>query len=115
MPNSYLSYPAMRSFDMTPEARLDRLERISKLFVRAGRRYRHNLRSLDEKINIIVDSQIKNDERLSRAEQELSMLSQRTERLFSQLAESQANTDRRLNSLIDLVNPKSIGDSSCNN
>jgi hypothetical protein len=48
---------------MTREQRLDRLERIAKLFVRAGVRYRRDLRDLGDKLNILVDSQIKNEER----------------------------------------------------
>ena len=38
---------------MTPEARLDRLERIAKLFVRDTLRQRQNLRRLDEKIGTL--------------------------------------------------------------
>jgi hypothetical protein len=53
---------------MTPEARLDRLERIAKLFVRAGLRYRRDLRELGEKINIMVNTQMQNDERFARNE-----------------------------------------------
>ena len=54
---------------MTPEQRLDRLERIAKLFVRAGLRTRTNIRSQhdtirdhreslreqNEKINILIN------------------------------------------------------------
>ena len=41
---------------MTTEQRLERIERIAKLFVRAGLRERRNRQYLDEKINIIVMS-----------------------------------------------------------
>lgn len=70
---------------MTPEARLDRLERIAKLFVTAGLRARGNMRDLDEKISILVDAQIANEER------------------FATLAESQRHTDQKLDVLIDIV------------
>lgn len=70
---------------MTPEQRLDRIERIAKLFVRAGLRARRDMRDLNEKISIIVDAQIANEER------------------FAKLAESQAHTDKRLDALIDIV------------
>jgi D-serine deaminase-like pyridoxal phosphate-dependent protein len=70
---------------MTPEQRLDRLEQIAKLFVKAGLRERRRMNEMDEKIEILIDMQIKNEER------------------FSQLAESQEHTDRRLDALIDII------------
>ena len=70
---------------MTPEERLDRLERIAKLMVRAGLRARRQARQQDDKITIMIDAQIKNEER------------------FKELAESQKHTDRRLDALIDIV------------
>ena len=45
---------------MTSEQRLDRLERVAKLFVRAGPRARRGMREQDEKINVIIDNQIAN-------------------------------------------------------
>ena len=86
---------------MTPEQRLDRLERIAKLFVRAGVRARHDMRQLDEKINIIVDAQIKNEERFARNEER-----------FAQLAESQTHSDRRLDALIDIIREGRNGNTS---
>ena len=70
---------------MTHEQRLDRLERIARLMVRAGLRARRELRQQDDKITIMIDAQIKNEDR------------------FAELAESQKNTDRRLDALIDIV------------
>jgi hypothetical protein len=67
------------------EERLDRLERIAKLLVRAGLRARREMRSQDDKITIMIDAQIKNEER------------------FAELAESQKHTDRRLDALIVIV------------
>jgi len=51
---------------MTPEQRLDRLERIAKLFVRAGARARGTIRSIEGKVNIILDAQVANEERFAR-------------------------------------------------
>lgn len=62
--------------------RLDRLERVVKLMVRAGRRERRDWR---ERYTALLDSQMQNEER------------------FATLAESQAHTDQRLNALIDIV------------
>ena len=67
------------------EERLDRLERIAKLLVRAGLRARRELRQQDDKITIMIDAQIKNEER------------------FAELAEALKNTDRKLDALIDVV------------
>lgn len=67
------------------EERLDRLERIAKLLVRAGLRARRELRQQDDKITIMMDAQLKNEER------------------FAQLAKSQEQTDRRLDALIEIV------------
>ena len=78
---------------MTSEQRLDRLERIARLFVTADVRTRRNMRELDDKIGIIVDAQIANEER------------------FATLAESQTHTDQKLNALIDIIQRKSNGDS----
>jgi pyruvate-formate lyase len=74
------------------EERLDRLERIAKLLVRAGLRARRELRQQDDKITIMIDAQIKNEERFAKLAQ-----------AQTELAESQAHTDRRLGALIDIV------------
>jgi len=77
---------------MTPEERLDRLERIAKQLVRAGLRARRQARQQDDKITIMIDAQIKNEERFQKlADAQI------------ELAESQAHTDRRLDALIDIV------------
>jgi hypothetical protein len=70
---------------MSTEDRLDRLERIARLMVRAGLRARREMRQQDDKITILIDAQLRNEER------------------FAKLAESQAHTDRRLDALIDII------------
>ncbi len=74
------------------EERLDRLERIAKLLVRAGLRARREMRQQDDKITIMMDAQIKNEERFAKLAQ-----------AQTELAESQAHADRRLSALIDIV------------
>ena len=53
---------------MTPDQRLDRTERILTLFVRAGRRarseWREQSRAQDEKINILIQTQIETTEQI---------------------------------------------------
>ena len=84
---------------MTPEERLDRLERIARLMVRAGLRARREMRQQDDKITIMIDAQIKNEDRFA----ELTESQKKTDRRFAELVESQKHTDRRLDALIDLV------------
>ena len=113
---------------MSPEARLDRLERIAKLFVRAGVRYRRDLLELGDKLNIIVNAQMesserfarnealfqlrseeyekrfnRNEERFNRNEERLTKLAKHTDQKFAELAASQARTDRALGELIEIV------------
>ncbi len=71
--------------EMTSEARLNRLERIARLLVKAGMRGRARIREHDDKINILLNAQI------------------RTEESLVTLAESQTHTDRRLDALIDII------------
>ena len=74
---------------MTPEQRLDRLERIAKLFAKAGLRARSQFRKQYE---ILMDAQMRNEERFARNEER-----------FKRLANSQIHTDQRLDALIDII------------
>ena len=47
---------------MTPEQRLDRLERVAKLFVAAGLRAREQSRDQHENINILINMHMQNGE-----------------------------------------------------
>ncbi|MBA2527571.1 MAG: hypothetical protein H0V18_17590 [Pyrinomonadaceae bacterium] len=89
---------------MTPEQRFDRLERIMKLVVKAGLRARGQMREQGERINMIIDLQIQNEERFGRNEER-----------FAKLAEAQAHTERRLDALIEIVWEGRNGRSSTNN
>ena len=86
---------------MTSEQRLDRLERIAKLVVRAGVHARRREREQDEKINIIIDAQVKNEERFAKLAE-----------AQTELAISQAHTDRRLDALIDIIREQRNGKSN---
>ena len=95
---------------MTHEQRLDRLERIARLMVRAGLRARREMRQQDDKITIMIDAQIKNEDRFAKLVQasedrfaELAASQKNTDRILAELAESQKRTDRRLDVLIDIV------------
>jgi len=76
---------------VTIEQRLDRLERIAKLFVRAGLRARRNMRELDEKINMLVDAQIKAEDRLKKFDER----SAKSDERFAKFDERSAKSDER--------------------
>ena len=86
---------------MTPEQRFDRLERIVKLMIKAGLGARKQSREQDEKLAMIINLQMENEERFAKlaASQE-------------QLAASQEHTDQRLDALIDIVRRKVNGESA---
>ena len=98
---------------MTQEERLDRLERIARLMVRAGLRARREMRQQDDKITIMIDAQIKNEDRFAELAESKNQHDDKikimidaqikNENRFAELAESQKNTNRRLDGLIDIV------------
>src|SRR6266404_529364 len=91
--------------------RQDRLERIAMLMARAGLRVR---RVQNGKINIIIDAQIKNEDRFAQNEERFAKLAeaqQLTDQRFKELAESQKLTDQSLNALIDIVRRNRNGNS----
>ncbi|CAN5456940.1 hypothetical protein BH20ACI3_BH20ACI3_24050 [soil metagenome] len=89
---------------MTPEQRFDRLERIVKLMVKAGLRARSQMREQGERINVIIDFQMQNEEKFGRNEERIA-----------KLVEAQVHTDRRLDALIDIVRKGRNGRTSNNN
>ncbi|MCM3906082.1 MAG: hypothetical protein ND866_30730 [Pyrinomonadaceae bacterium] len=113
---------------MTPEQRLDRLERIAKLLANAGMRARRELRrdfwNHDHKINYLADLQIENEARFAKLAESQVHLDESHARLaesqahldesHAKLAESQANTNQRLDALIDILK-NGNGGSSVNN
>src|SRR5258705_12613921 len=96
---------------MTHEERLDRLERIARLMVRAGLRARRELRQQDDKITIMIDAQIKNEDRFAELansqnqhDDKITIMIDaqvKNEDRFAELAESQKNTDRILADLAE--------------
>jgi chromosome segregation ATPase len=78
------------------------------MMARAGYRARNELRERagehEDKINHLVDLQIKNEEKFARNEER-----------FAKLAQSQTDTDRRLNALIDIIKEGRNGDPPSSN
>lgn len=56
---------------MTPEQRLDRLERVAKLFVAAGLRAREQSREQHDRINILITMHNKNEDQWRAKSEEL--------------------------------------------
>ena len=81
---------------MTPEQRLDRLERIATLLAKAGLGAHSQFRKQHE---ILMDTQMRNEMRFERNEERFA----RNEERFKRLAESQIHTDQRLDALIDII------------
>ena len=102
---------------MTPEQKLDRLERIARLMVKAGLKARKYSREQDEKINMIINAQIKNEEmfaqnevRFAKNEERFARNEERFAKRFGELAEAQielaaaqVETNHRLDVLIDVI------------
>jgi hypothetical protein len=92
---------------MTSEERLDRLERIARLMVRAGLRARRQMRDQDEKINMIIDAQMKSEERLRTDEEKIGLLIDaqlRNEKRFANLIETQTQlTESHIKQTADLI------------
>ena len=87
---------------MTHEQRLDRLERIAKLFVKAGLRARANMRRLDEKVGVLIDAQIKSEDRAAERavelDQQIQMMvgvQRRNDERFAKTDERFARSDER--------------------
>ena len=88
---------------MTSEQRLDRLERIAKLFIAAGLRARRNMRDMDEKINILIDAQIRNEERFARSDERFAKSDERFARSDERFARFEVRTDQTLKALMAIV------------
>ena len=87
------------------------------LFARAGDRarkqFREQLREHDKMIGHMFDLQIKNEEKFAQNEERITRNEGRfaqNEERFAKLVESQAGTDRRLNSLIEIIKEGPNGD-----
>ena len=90
---------------MTPEQRLDRVERILTLFVSAGRRAREKSREQDDKINILIQGQIETTEQIKR-------LAANTDKQIAELRRSQKLTQQTLRAFINSLRKGRNGKSS---
>jgi len=91
---------------MTPEGRVERLERIAKLFVRAGRRARADLRQQDEKINILINLHMQNEELFARNEERFKKNEERfrlNEERFAKNEERFAKNEERVTKQAEII------------
>jgi septal ring factor EnvC (AmiA/AmiB activator) len=109
---------------MTLERRIARAERVLKMFVRSGRKYRRQFRenvqmlihmqmrdndewrarhrAMDEKINILINAQIATDEQMKRTDEQMKRTDEqikRTDEQIEALTARQAKTDETLDRL----------------
>src|SRR5512132_4110390 len=107
---------------MTNDERLDRIERLAKLFARAGVRERRARRELRENINMVINLQIENEDRWARNEDRWArnedQWARTDERIremalsVRELAVAQTQTDQRLDRLIDTIQKDRNGTSA---
>ena len=77
---------------MTTDQRLDRIERILILYYNAGRRELKRVREADEKINILINAQIKNEDGFRQLKERLDQ----TDRQMQETDRHMQETDRRM-------------------
>jgi hypothetical protein len=107
---------------MTDDERLDRLERLAKLFARAGVRERRARRELRENINMVINLQIENEDRWAKNEVRWAKNEDRwarTDERFEEMAQSvsalasaQIQAQQRLDLLIDIIQKDRNGHSA---
>ncbi len=85
---------------MTPEQRLDRAERIVFLLAKAGyrarREWREQSRVQDEKINILLDAQIRHEASVNRQFEIVAAAQAKTEEEIKKTAVAQAKTEEEM-------------------
>ena len=100
---------------MNNERRFDRMERLLRLLIRAGKRGRTRLNDLDEKIGMLVDAQIRTEDQLhlmneqsiamrdehDKRSREVFELFRLTDEKIATLTEDQIVSDSKLSALIE--------------
>jgi|SRR5215813_1394935 len=78
---------------MSPEERLNRLERVMKMMIRSGRRTRGNF---GFRINALIDAQISGEHEFNERFAKLSVAQDRTDEQIKELVAAQKLTERKL-------------------
>lgn len=80
---------------MTTDQRLDRIERILILYFNSGRRERKRVREMDEKINILINAQIENENGLRKLREETDRRIRETDRQIQETNRQMQENDHR--------------------
>ncbi|HEV7893783.1 MAG TPA: hypothetical protein VGP08_24415 [Pyrinomonadaceae bacterium] len=95
---------------MSSEQRLDRLERILLLVVKAGARERKaargSFKETDEKINALIDAQMRHEEAYAGFKNRTDEAQVRTDEAMAHLARAQADTAEALRAFIKNTDEK---------
>ena len=78
---------------MTPEQRLNRVERILGLFVAEGRRWRVRAREQDDKINMLIQTQMETSEQIK----DLTASQKQTDRVLRAFIQESRHGSKRSN------------------
>ena len=102
---------------MNSERRLDRMEQLLRLLIRAGKRGRTKLNDLDERITMLINAQMATEDQLrqmneqsiamrddlDRRSREVFELFRMTDEKLGRLTEAQMFSDKRLSALIERI------------
>jgi len=86
---------------MTTDQRLDRIERILILYFNSGRRERKRVREVDDKINILINAQIKNEDGFRELREQSKETNREMREMFREIRDLFWKTDERINRLDD--------------
>jgi len=86
---------------MTTDQRLDRIERILILYFNSGRRERKRVRKVDDKINILINAQIKNEDGFRELREQSKETNREMREMFREIRDLFWKTDERINRLDD--------------
>ena len=86
---------------MTTDQRLDRIERILILYFNAGRRERKRVREVDEKITILINAQINNEDGFRELREQSKETNREMREMFCEIRDLFWKTDERINRLDD--------------
>jgi methyl-accepting chemotaxis protein len=97
---------------MTPEQRLDRVERILGYFVREGRRWRVRKREQDEKINILIQFQMETTDQINKTSELINKTAERVDKVTEQVNKTAEHVDKvteQVNKVTKQVNKLAAG------
>ena len=101
-PEEHQNIQRLEAAQARADKRVDRLERIAGLMVRAGLRARRNMREQDERITTLVDSQLRTEEIARHNSEDIAALITTTERTSQAISQLEVLTQRNSESINQL-------------